>query len=236
MIYGDQKVSVAGETVERIADMIRTGQYAPGDRLPSERKLAEQLQVSRTSVREALGRLETIGLLESRHGLGTFVKDPSREVLQASLVPHISTDPETVGKLFELREIIEIDAAARAAERANASQKTIMRRWVEEVETQMARENAAGVVTADVEFHRQIIIATGNDILVDLMDSIVDLLRAMRRDSMNIPELRPKIITGHRAILAAIEAGDSAAARQAMRDHLAAVSVRVKTFWAEQQQ
>jgi len=234
VIYGDQKLSVAGETVERIADMIRSGQYAPGDRLPSERKLAEQLQVSRTSVREALSRLETFGLLESRHGLGTFVKDPSREVLQASLMPHLFTDPETVGKLFELREIIEIDAAARAAERATIDQTAIMRRWVEEVETQMARENAAGVVTADVEFHRQIIIATGNDILVDLMDSIVDLLRAMRRDSMNIPELRDKIVAGHRAILTAIETGDSAAARQAMRDHLAAVSARVKAYWAEQ--
>jgi GntR family transcriptional repressor for pyruvate dehydrogenase complex len=236
LIYGDQKLSVAGETVEQIADMIRTGQYAPGDRLPSERKLAEQLQVSRTSVREALGRLETIGLLESRHGLGTFVKDPSRELLQASLMPHILTDSETLKKLFELREIIEVDAAARAAKRADASQKAIMRRWVEEVETQMARENAAGVVTADVEFHRQIIIATGNDILVDLMDSIVDLLRAMRRDSMNIPELQSKIIAGHRAILAAIEAGDSRGARKAMRDHLVTVAARVKTFWAEQQE
>jgi GntR family transcriptional repressor for pyruvate dehydrogenase complex len=235
LIYGDQKLSVAGETVARIADMIRSGRYAPGARLPSERKLAEQLQVSRTSVREALSRLETFGLLESRHGLGTFVKDPSREVLQASLMPHLIADPETVGKLFELREIIEIDAAARAAERATTDQKAIMRRWVEEVETQMARENAAGVVTADVEFHRQIIIATGNDILVDLMDSIVDLLRAMRRDSLNIPELRDKIVAGHRSILTAIEAGDSDAAREAMRAHLAVVSARVKAFWAEQQ-
>jgi GntR family transcriptional repressor for pyruvate dehydrogenase complex len=235
VIYGDQKLSVAGETAARIADMIRSGQYAPGDRLPSERKLAEQLQVSRTSVREALSRLETFGLLESRHGLGTFVKDPSREVLQASLMPHLFTDPETVGKLFELREIIEIDAAARAAERATAGQKAIMRRWVEELETQMARENAPGVITADVEFHRQIIIATGNDILVGLMDSIVDLLRAMRRDSLNIPELRDKIVAGHRAILAAIEAGDRDAAREAMRVHLAVVSARVKVFWAEQQ-
>ena len=235
MLYGDQKLSVAGEIVEQIAGMIRSGQYAAGDRLPGERQLAKQLQVSRTSVREALSRLETFGLLESRHGLGTFVKDPSREVLHASLMPHLLIEPETVGKLFELRQIIEVDAAARAAQRANSSEKAIMRRWVEEVETQIARENAPGVVTADVEFHRQIIIATGNDILVDLMDSIVDLLRAMRRDSMNIPELQEKMIISHRAILTAIEAGDSDAARQAMREHLALVATRVKAFWVEQQ-
>ena len=71
------------QVLDLIVENIDSGTLRPGDRLPSERKLAEQLQVSRTSVREALGRLETIGLLESRHGLGTFVKDPSRELLQA---------------------------------------------------------------------------------------------------------------------------------------------------------
>lgn len=235
MLYGDQKSTVAGETVERIADMIRSGDYTPGDRLPGERQLAQQLHVSRTSVREALGRLETVGLVECRHGLGTFVKDPSREVVQAALMPHLLTDRETLQKLFEIRQLIEVEAAVLAAERANSAQLGVMRRWLEEVETQIARANEAGIVTADIEFHRQIIIATGNDIMVDLMDSIVDLLRAVRRDSINIPELQGSIISGHRAIFEAIAAGNSQAARQAMQDHLAAIMAGVKAAWSKEQ-
>ncbi|MFN8457068.1 MAG: FadR/GntR family transcriptional regulator [Anaerolineae bacterium] len=233
MLYVHQKFTVSEDTVQHIANMIRTGEYAPGDRLPSERSLAEQLKVGRTSVREAMRRLETMGLVESRHGLGTFVKDPSREVIQASLFPHTLANQETLEKLFDLREIIEVEAAARAAKRATASQIAAMQKWLHAVETSIAREDAAGLIVPDVEFHRQIIIATGNDILINLMDSIVDLLRDMRLDSTRIPEVLPEIISGHRAILAAIEAHDSEAARQAMRDHLAIIGARVKNFWID---
>lgn len=233
MLYSTLKLSVADETVEQIAEMIRSGAYAPGDRLPSERKLVEQLKVGRTSVREAMRRLETMGLVESRQGRGNFVKDPSSEVIQASLLPHALANKETLEKLFDLREIIEVEAAARAAKRASAGQIATMKKWLQSVETNIAREDAAGLIVADVEFHRQIIIATGNDILVNLMDSIVDLLREMRYDSTHIPELLPQIVGGHRTIMAAIEAGAPEAARQAMRDHLAAVGARVKDFWTE---
>jgi len=233
MLYSHQKLSVAEETVERIAEIIRTGEYSPGDCLPSERKLAEQLQVGRTSVREAIRRLETMGLLESRQGLGTFVQNPSSHVIQTTLVPHIITDQATLEKLFDLREIIEVEAAARAAQRATTDQIATMKNWMATVESHIARENLAGMIVADVEFHRQIIIATGNDILVTLMDSIVDLLRDMRSDSTNIPELLPEIVSGHRTITAAIEAGDSEAAKQAMKDHLANVGARVKGYWTE---
>jgi GntR family transcriptional repressor for pyruvate dehydrogenase complex len=231
MLYSHQRASVAQETVERIAGMIRDGEYAPGDRLPSERKLAEQLQVGRTSVREAIRQLETIGLLEARHGLGTFVKDPSNEMIQAAFLSHLLPDQDTLNKLFDLREIIEVEAAARAAQNAKPHQINAMRKWMETVEMCIAREDATGTIIADVEFHRQIMIATGNDILVNLMDSIVNLLRDMRSDSMVIPDLLPKIISGHRSILATIEAGDSAAARQAMKAHLAEISQRVKSYW-----
>ncbi len=233
MLYTTFKLTVADETVEQIAEMIRAGAYAPGDRLPSERKLVEQLKVGRTSVREAIRRLETMGLVESRQGLGTFVKDPSSEVIQASLLPHALANKETLEKLFDLREIIEVEAAARAARRASADQIAVMKKWQQTVETNIAREDVAGLIVADVEFHRQIIIATGNDILVKLMDSIVDLLREMRYDCTHIPDLLPQIVSGHRAIMTAIEVHDAEVARQAMRDHLAAIGACVKNFWTE---
>lgn len=228
------KLNVADDATERIAKMIRTGKYPPGSLLPSERALTVQLKVSRTSVREALHRLETMGLLESRPGLGTFVQDPSRQVLQAAFVPQVLTNQTTLAELFDLREMIEVEAAGRAAQHATEAQIEAIRHWAKEVEARIARNDQEGHILADVEFHRQIIIATGNNILVNLMDSISGLLREMRFASSNIPELFPQVIQGHRAILKAIAAHDSEAARRAMQKHLAGVGKRVKRFWARQ--
>lgn len=231
MLAPGPRSSVSADTVEQIAAMIRAGDYAAGDRLPGERILAKQLQVSRASVREALRTLTTIGLLETRQGLGSFVKDPSQELLQASLPPPILTNQATLEKVFEIRQIIEVEAAALAAERVDPNQLAVMKHWLLAVETHIARDEMEDMVTADIEFHRQIIVATGNDILVGLMDSISDLLRDMRWDSSKIPELLTQIIAGHRAIFKATEARDSSAARQAMQAHLDVISARVKSFW-----
>lgn len=222
--------SVSADTVAYIVEMIRTGKYSPGDRLPGERRLAEQLKVSRTSVRAALTRLIAIGLLEARPGSGTFVKEPSREVIQAALVPHFSKDPDTLSKLFELREILEVEAAARAAQRATPDQIALMRHWVEMVELCIARRDRHGLVQADFEFHRQIVKATGNDILVNLLDSVGHLLREQRYASTHNPELLP----GQRAILAAIEARDSEAARQAVLQQLRAVRAKAEAFLSQE--
>ncbi len=226
MLTVSARPTVSEDTVTQIIEMIRAQGYAPGDRLPSERQLAEQLKVSRTSVRAALGRLMTLGLLEARPGSGTFVKAPNHEVIQAALAPHIFNDAETLRKLFELREIIEVEAAARAAQRATPEQIDLMRHWVEQIATCVTRKDRDGLVRADVEFHRQIVIATGNEVLVNLIDSVAHLLREMRYASTNNPELLP----GQRALLAAIETHNSAAARQAMIDHLNTVRAKAETF------
>ncbi len=221
---------VSEDTVQQLVELIRTSAFAPGTRLPGERQLAQQFQVSRTSIREAIRKLETIGLLETRAGLGTFVKDPSREVINASLVPYLQLDRDKLGKLFELREIIEVEAAGRAAERATPAQVQAMHHWTETMEAAVAAEDINAMVTADLGFHRQVIVATGNDVLVDLLDSIVDLLREMRRTSLNLPALLSKTMVGHREILAAVEAGDGDAARRAMHDHLETVRSKVDVF------
>lgn len=225
------KTKVSDDTVQQIVELIRTGDYSPGDRLPSERKLANELGVSRTSVREALRKLETVGLLDTRQGRGTFVKDPSREVIQSAFVPYLVTDEGKLWKLFELREIIEVEAAARAAANATELQIEDIRRWSETMATSFARDDMEATVLADVEFHRQIIIATGNEILVDLMDSLVDLLRDMRRASPNFPDLLPQSLVDHKQILAALEAGDAAGSRAAMQAHLDHVREASKSLW-----
>jgi GntR family transcriptional repressor for pyruvate dehydrogenase complex len=235
MRYSAPRSSVIEQAVEGIAGMIRTGAYAPGDRLPGERQLAQQLHIGRTSVREAIRRLEALGMVESRQGLGTYVNDPGRRTLQSALAPSILTDRDTLEELFAIREIMEIEASGRAAGRAQPGQIQAMRVWAEAVETAVAQGDAEGIVTGDVEFHRQIMAATGNQALQRLMDSVVDLLRNTRYDSTIIPQHLPEIVSGHRAILQAIECGDGAAARQAMRAHLAEIGQWARAYWAGSQ-
>jgi GntR family transcriptional repressor for pyruvate dehydrogenase complex len=227
MFPSAESTRVSEDTVQHIVALIRSREFAPGTRLPGERQLAQQFQVSRTSVREAIRKLETVGLLETRPGLGTFVKDPSRELLNAALMPYLLLDRDKLSMLFELREIIEVEAAGRAAERATPAQVADMHRWAEAMEAAVARNDVDGMVLADLGFHRQIIVATGNDVLVSVLDSIADLLREMRRASLSLPTLLDSTVVGHREILAAVVARDSALARQAMFSHLASVRSKV---------
>ncbi len=230
MIYTRQKSSIARETFDFIADRIRGGRYAPGDKLPGERSLARQLRVGRNSVREAIRRLETAGLLETRQGLGSFVKDPSGEILQTALISNFLTDTAIQEKLFDLRLIIEVEATVRAVQCITPEQLQDLRRFHELVEKCSARGDIDGMIVADFEFHRQLLVATGNDILVNLMDGIMDLLREMRRVGAEIPELLSERISSHRAIIKAIENGDGEAARRAMKEHLEGVFKRVKSI------
>lgn len=198
---------------------MREGNLLPGDRLPGERQLVEMLGVSRTSVRTGVTRLVMMGLLEVKAGSGTFVREPNTTAVRDVLVQHYAPDVETMQQLFELREIIESEAAARAAQRATPEQISMLRHWADEIVFAAQRKDREGLAQADVEFHRLILIATGNEILVDVIDTIAPLLHEMRQASMGSPEVLP----GQRAILTAIENRDSPAARNAMLKHLAMV-------------
>lgn len=220
------RTSIADDALARIVDMIRTQSFAPGDRLPGERQLAKQLGCSRTSVRTALGRLVTIGVLDSQPGRGTFVKEPGGEVFQAALGAHIVPNADTLRMLFELREIIEVEAAGRAAERATPEQIARLRRAAGQIDRCVDRRDQDGLVQADMDFHRQIVLATGNAILVDLVDHVVPLLREMRYASTATLERFP----GQPAVLRAIEAHHPQAARKAMQAHLDQVHVKAETF------
>jgi len=230
MLTTIDKARVSEDAVQQITSLIRSGAYSPGDKLPSERQLTHQLGVSRTSVREALRKLETMGLVEIRQGLGIFIKDPGSQVVQATVLHRLLLEPLTLRKLFELREIVEVEAAGRAALRATPEQMEDMRRWAEAMETAFTRDDVNSMVMADLAFHRQIIVATHNDILVDLVDGLGDMLRDMRRASLSIRDSLTDTIAGHRAILAAIEARDSDGARRAMAEHLHRVQAKVDSF------
>ena len=192
------------QIAERLADDIRSGVLAPGERLPSERDLARTLEVSRASVREALASLALQGVVDTRHGAGTFVVG-----LPASEPPH-DASPSAV---LEARLALEPAVARLAAARGQAdvtAEKLMAAMEAEPVD--IATWNAS-----DRLFHRQLAAMTGNPVLLAFADHVASLMdeplwQRLRDDSIAQPGRTRIHVAEHRMIYEAIVAGDAEAA------------------------
>jgi GntR family transcriptional repressor for pyruvate dehydrogenase complex len=213
------------EIVRQVKAMIAEGRLKGGDRLPPERDLAEKFVVSRTSVREALRALESLGLVEIRAGEGTFVRQVSIESLIEPLALLMVSQREAIGELFEARRLLEPALAALAAGRATPEEIHEMERILE---TQ-ASEVAAGRtgLAQDAQFHAAIGTAAHNRAITRLAHAIMDLLTQSREESLNTPGRPTRSHEDHRRVLSAIAARDAEAARRAMLEHLGAVEALV---------
>ena len=213
------------EIVRQVKAMIAEGRLKGGDRLPPERDLAEKFVVSRTSVREALRALESLGLIEIRPGEGTFVREVSIDALVGPLALLLTSHREAIVELFEARRLLEPALAALAAARATRDEIQEMERILEE----QAKEIAAGKtgLAQDAAFHTAIGAAAHNRAITRIAHAIMDLLTQSREESLNTPGRPTRSHQDHRRILTAITARDERAARQAMLDHVEAVEVLV---------
>jgi GntR family transcriptional regulator, transcriptional repressor for pyruvate dehydrogenase complex len=226
---GDEAMSIAPikstriyqEIVRQVKAMIAEGRLKSGDQLPPERDLADKFVVSRTSVREALRALESLGLVEIRPGEGTFVREVSVESLIEPLALVMVSQREAIAELFEARQMIEPALAALAARRATPEELSEMDRILEA----QAKEVAAGRtgLEQDAEFHAAIGAAAHNRAITRIAHAVMDLLRQSREESLNTPGRPTRSHEDHRRVLAAIRGRDEAAARQAMTEHLQAV-------------
>jgi GntR family transcriptional repressor for pyruvate dehydrogenase complex len=209
------------EIVRQVKQLIAEGRLKSGDRLPPERELAEKFVVSRTSVREALRALESLGLIEIRPGEGTFVRQVSLDALVGPLALVMTSQREAIGELFEARRVLEPAIAALAAARATPEEIHEMERILED----QAKEIAAGKtgLAQDAAFHAAIGTAAHNRAITRIAHAIMDLLTQSREESLNTPGRPTRSHQDHRRILQAITRRNATAARQAMLDHLVAV-------------
>jgi GntR family transcriptional repressor for pyruvate dehydrogenase complex len=209
------------EIVRQIKTMIAEGRLKSGDQLPPERDLAEKFVVSRTSVREALRALESLGLVEIRPGEGTFVREISVEALIEPLAMVMTSQRAAIGELFEARRLLEPSIAGLAARRATPDELAEMERILEE----QAKEIAAGKtgLSQDAQFHAAIASAAHNHAITRVVHAIMDLLTQCREESLNTPGRPGRSHQDHRRVLDAIRRRDERAAASAMRDHVAAV-------------
>mgnify|MGYP000201886957 CR=1 FL=1 len=211
------------QLVASLSDRVQWRELRPGDKLPTEAEIMRAYGVSRTVVREAISRLAAGGLVETRHGIGTFVLD-ARANGPLTLVTSDLATVRDVLEILELRMGLETEAAALAAVRRSVIHLGAMRRALDEFAACVDREEDA--VRPDYEFHRQVALASGNRYFGDLMGELgpAHIPRTRINTAQFLQEegadyLR-RVNREHEDIYAAIERSDPEAARAAMRTHL----------------
>jgi GntR family transcriptional regulator, transcriptional repressor for pyruvate dehydrogenase complex len=207
---------------DKVADQIRetilAGRLRPGDRLPSERELGEQFGVSRTVVREAVRALVAKGMVEVRPGSGPRVVAVGASTVLDSMSLYLRTSTVAYPHVHEIRTTLEVQMAGAAAGRATPESLAALTEACERMEASTKDVRKAAI--ADLEFHRVIAKATGNELYVVLLDAIGDALLEIRRGNLARAGVTEETLAAHRKILDRIVARDADGARAAMEAHL----------------
>ncbi len=216
------------QIADQLAELIRTGEFKPGDRLPSERDLSQQLGVSRASVREALIALEIDGLIDVKVGLGVFVSATPFAPGEVMAL----TEPGPF-EVLEARQLIEGETAGLAATHASSADLAAIRATVSMMADEV-KSTGAGL-NADALFHLRIAEASGNGALVHMVKQLWNFrYSAMFRkldEHFDTPARHAAAIQEHLKLVEAIERHDAAQARAAIRAHLHSVRVALERGW-----
>ncbi len=224
-----QSIKVFEQIADQIEQRILNGELRSGDRLPTERVLAEQFQASRTAVREAMKILAQKGLVEMRPGRGTIVINGAPEAMQNSIGLVMKLQVGEVGgsdNLVEVREILETEIAALAAARATEDEIAAMREAIRVMDVSLS--DADAYITADNQFHRALAKATQNSLILILIDSIVNPLSEQRKHIFAVEGGPERGQFHHRRILESIIRRNPENARAAMHAHLQQVREDVR--------
>ncbi|HEX6738363.1 MAG TPA: FadR/GntR family transcriptional regulator [Vicinamibacteria bacterium] len=219
---------VTHRVVTHLRRLIQRRRLRPGDRLPTERELAQGMGVSRPSVRAALHFLTAMGVIRARQGAGTFIQEgpPSLDSEPLSLLAALHGF--TVEEMFEARGALEVNVAGLSAQRATGEQRAVMAEEVASMFTSLG--DPSEFLVHDVRFHRAVAGGCNNPVLAALVDMVSALLYERRRDTIkNARDLRQSAEM-HRKIYQAIRRGDAATARGAMAEHLRLA----QEAWAEE--
>ena len=219
-----QTEKLSQSVVLQIEQLILRGILRPGERLPSERDLADRLGVSRPSLRDAIADLSDRGLLVSRPGAGVFVADMLGSAFSQSLIQLFATHEEAVFDYIAFRRDMEGLAAERAAQYGSETDLKVIAAIFGKMEAAHQKRDPTDEAQLDAEFHMAIIEASHNVIMLHMLRSMFDLLRNgvfyNRQMMFKNRTTRDQLLDQHRAMNAAVQARDPQAARAAVAAHL----------------
>jgi GntR family transcriptional repressor for pyruvate dehydrogenase complex len=206
------------EEVARQIERLILKNLQPGAKLPSERELAEALGVSRGSIRDAIRSLELLGLVEPRQGAGTIVREVTADAMVNPLASMLVRQREQISELLDFRKMLEPSLAARAAIHATPDEISDMEEILQRQEAKLRTSDVA--IAEDSDFHYSIALASGNNVVLKLIDILMELLRESRTRGLQKAGRPQKSLAGHRRILAAIKRRDAEEAKAAMLRHI----------------
>ncbi|AOM82254.1 FadR/GntR family transcriptional regulator [Salisediminibacterium beveridgei] len=204
--------------LKAIDEIIEEDGLIAGDKLPSERELAERLDAGRSSVREAFRALELLDLIETRKGEGTFVKQPGSHRLAELLAGFFLREPKARQDLSETRRIIEAEAVRLACERHEAWQLVKLKELIEEARN--GSEEGDVPVEEDYAFHKMLVQSGNNQLMLNIWRPLVAYSKAALKSSLEREGRIEKALREHELIVEAIEKRDADAAVSALLEHL----------------
>lgn len=230
---------LSDQVAQQLATEIRTGRFAPGAKLPAEARLVEQFGVSRTVVREAVSRLKSLGLVDSRQGSGVYV-NAGAPFAPLNFDVRQTGSKEAVIQMVEVRRALEAEVAALAAQRRTAADIRRIRQAVKALD--QAVQAGGNGVDEDVKFHRAIADAARNPFLLSTLEYLAQFLhgatRVTRANEARRADFADQVRNEHEAIVAAIVAGDTSKARQAAGRHMNNAIRRIESadpaFWQQE--
>jgi GntR family transcriptional repressor for pyruvate dehydrogenase complex len=226
-----RKQTITTQVVAYILDLIKKGQVKPGERLPTEKQLTEELSVSRTCVREAIKSLESLHLISVRPRIGAVVLEPSYGALINAEYLSTAAFMQQADSLIEFRKVLELGLVALAAEKATESDWAAMREVLAEQEAalRMDRSSPRGdllfheaIGKMNIKFHKAVAAATRNPLAIMVLQAISEPLIEVSRRTNEMPGVPEADLRQHWAIYRAIRENNPEKARHAMRLHLQA--------------
>lgn len=219
--------------VEQLKEQILTNQFHPGEKLPAEHDLSKRFHVSRAVIRQALAILSMMGLVEIRHGSGSYAAESLGRLLSTSLELNLSIEKhssrDSIYSLIELKEIVEAKAAGLAAERATADVIGTLERILVEMEKSL--DCPPAFLEADFDFHLAVANGTNNQFIESIMRAILSLLRDVSPALVAPKKHLASCLEYHRAIHWAIQSGKPREATRAVINHIKHIEKREFSTW-----